>query len=426
LKIEIINTGSEIMLGRILNTHQQWLSRQLADLGYIVTRQVSVADTGEDIESAVRDGLSRAELVITTGGLGPTSDDLTRQQIAALVGAELIEDPEALRRIERFFASRNRPMPGNTRVQALVPAGAQVIQNEHGTAPGLVLEVSGFAADGSKRCLVMLPGPPRELRPMFKNQIAPLLRQRFPLNAAYVCHTYRTTGLGESQVEELIATPLEPLLKAGLIVGYCAQIGQVDVRLEARGPDAAQLVESGGQVIQQALPKYIFGVADERLEDVVVRSLIERRQTLACAESCTGGFLAHRVTNVPGASAAFLGGVVSYSNQAKERLLGVRPETLAEHGAVSEAVAKEMAAGARAQFNADYALAVTGIAGPDGGTAAKPVGTVFIALATTEKATVLKRSYPYDRETFKYVTSQQALELLRRRLNRSVSESGEE
>jgi nicotinamide-nucleotide amidase len=414
--VELINTGSELMLGRVLNTHQQWLCRQLADLGYVVTRQVAVPDTGSDIEQAVREALARADLVITTGGLGPTSDDLTRDLVAQLLGKELREDAAVLAHIRSFFERRKRPVPERTQVQALIPEGATVLHNPHGTAPGLAMELrpNPFRAGGQPSWLIMLPGPSRELRPMFTDSVAPLLQRVLPLPGKFVCRTLRTTGIGESVVQEKIGGPLHGWVEAGLDLGYCARPGQVDVRLAARGGGAEQQVREAEAVVRELLGPHIYGVEDEALETVIVRLLTERQATLALAESCTGGGIANRLTNVPGASAVLLAGLVTYSNAAKQKFLGVQAETLAQHGAVSEPVAREMAEGAREQTQADYALAVTGIAGPSGGTPGKPVGTVFIGLAGPT-GTVIERNFnPFDRETFKQVTSQQALELLRR------------
>ena len=414
--VELINTGSELMLGRVLNTHQQWLCRHLADLGYVVTRQVAVPDTGSDIERAVREALARADLVITTGGLGPTSDDLTRDLVAQLLGKELREDTAVLAHIRHFFESRKRPMPERTRVQAQVPEGATVLPNPHGTAPGLAMEVrrNPFRAGGQPSWLIMLPGPRRELRPMFTDSVAPLLRRVLPLASGFACRTLRTTGMGESVVQEKIGGALHGWVTAGLDLGYCARPGQVDVRLAARGDDAEQQVRKAEAVVRELLGSHIYGVDDEDLETVIVRLLTERRLTLALAESCTGGGIANRITNVPGASTVLLAGLVTYSNVAKQKFLGVHAATLAQHGAVSEPVAREMAEGARRQAAADYALSVTGIAGPSGGTSDKPVGTVFIGLAGPTGTVVERNFNPFDRETFKQVTSQQALELLRR------------
>ncbi|MGA2278774.1 MAG: competence/damage-inducible protein A [Verrucomicrobiota bacterium] len=433
VNIELLNTGSELMLGRVLNTHQQWLCRRLADLGHVVTRQVAVSDTARDIQSAVREALGRADLIITTGGLGPTSDDLTRDLIAQLFGKKLRLDEAVLKHIKRRFAARNLPMPKSNKVQALVPEGALVLANPNGTAPGLAMKVgSGVrglasgkpqtserlspdpkAQNQDAKWLVMLPGPPRELRPMFDNFVAPLLRREFPPAAPLVCRTLRTSGIAESRVQEKIAAPLGALAAAGLEIGYCARPGQVDVRLLARGGNGKKIVRAAEAVVQKILGAQIYGFDDEEMETVVVRLLTERKKTLALAESCTGGCLAHRVTNVPGASAVFPGGFVTYSNAAKQKLLGVRAETLAAHGAVSEAVAREMAEGARSQLGADFALAVTGIAGPGGGTKEKPVGTVFIGLAGEFGAVVERKFNPYERGTFKEITAWQALEMLR-------------
>ncbi len=418
MTVELINTGTELLLGRVLNTHQQWLGRELADLGYVISRQVAVPDEGPAIHQAVEEALHRADLVFTTGGLGPTSDDITRDLIAALLGRKLVENGGVLARIERFFAERKRPMPPSTRVQALVPEGTIVLQNNHGTAPGLAIEIPAgqFGKSPHGAWLIMLPGPPRELRPMFHEAVAPLLKNRIRGADHFFCRTLKTTGLGESVVEERIRQPLAASTTEGLQIGYCARVGEVDVRLVCHRENGNAVVDSATKIVEKILGRHVYSTDGAELEAVVVSLLTERRQTLSLAESCTGGFIANRITNVPGASAVFLEGVVTYSNTAKERLLGVKPETLREPGAVSEACARAMAEGARQRSAADFALSVTGIAGPSGGTATKPVGTVFIGLATAHKTIVLPQVNRYDRETFKLVTSQQALELLRREL----------
>jgi nicotinamide-nucleotide amidase len=398
-----------------------------------VTRQVAVPDTAQDIQSAVREALSRADLVLVTGGLGPTSDDLTRDLIAQLLGKKLQFDEAILDHIKKRFAARNLPMPKNNEVQALVPEGAIVLSNPNGTAPGLAMKITpsegrvirvpnlnqvgdSQSSPLRKQWLVMLPGPPRELCPMFDNLVVPLLRREFPLDAPLVCRTLRTSGIAESLVQEKIASPLGVFVAAGLEIGYCARSGQVDVRLSARGASGEKVVREAEAIVQKILGGQIYGFDDETIEAIVVRLLTERKKTLALAESCTGGCLAHRLTNVPGASAVFLGGWVTYSNEAKQKFLGVRAETLSAHGAVSEAVAREMAEGARSQLGADFAIAITGIAGPGGGTKEKPVGTVFIGLAGAFGTVVERRLNSFERETFKEVTVWQALEMLRTRL----------
>jgi nicotinamide-nucleotide amidase len=414
--IELINTGSELLLGRVLNTHQQWIGRQLADHGFIVQRQTTVPDTAIAITQAVREALTRADGVITTGGLGPTSDDLTRPEIARLLGRPLREDATVLGQIQSFFTKRNRPMPTSTALQALVPDGAVILPNTCGTAPGLLIELkpNPFQSAGRPGWLVMLPGPPRELRPLFTAQFLPWLLARYPDIQRPATRTLRSVGIGESQVEQLIASALAPLTAAGLEIGYCARPGEVDVRLIARGPKAGGMVASAETIVRGLLGDHIYGQDDDELDAVVIGMLRARHLTLGVAESCTGGLLANRLTNIPGASAVFAGGFVTYGNQAKQDCLGVRTETIAAHGAVSEPTALEMARGTRDRLRTDYALAITGIAGPDGGTAEKPVGTAYIAIASGRHTFVLHVLNPSERPTFKQVVSQQALELLRR------------
>jgi nicotinamide-nucleotide amidase len=338
-----------------------------------------------------------------------------------LLGKKLREDAQVLAHIAQFFEIRKRRMPERIRVQALVPDGALVLSNPHGTAPGLAIELrpNPFRA-GANSWLLMLPGPPRELRPMFTDTVVPLLQRVLPLSSSFVCRTLRATGIGESLVEERVSKPLQPFVEAGLEVGYCARPGQVDVRLAARTADAEHLVATAEQIVKERLGLFLYGQEEEEIEETLVRLLTQRQQTLALAESCTGGCIAHRLTNIPGSSAVFLAGLVTYTNDAKHKFLGVQTETLQAHGAVSEPVAREMAEGARNETGADYALAVTGIAGPSGGSETKPVGTVFVALAGPFPTIVEHYFNPFDRGTFKQVTAQQAFDLLRRNLFSSI------
>ena len=393
-------------MGRVLNTHQQWIGQQLALAGYELGFQQTIPDTGEAVQAAVKDSISRSELVIVTGGLGPTSDDVTRARIAELLGVHLEEHNETRQRIVSRFKERNRSIPNAVMVQAQVPQGAAVLPNDYGTAPGLMMQTG-------KGWLILLPGPPRELHPMYINYVAPILAKELPPEKPLSTRTLKTLGIGESSVEELISEPLSELIALGLQIGYCARMGEVDVRLAACGTEALSLIKQAEEIVRDQVGQYIYGVDDDLLEEMVVRDLTKRRQTLAVAESCTGGLLSHRITNVPGSSAVFLAGHCTYSNEAKQDTLGVSLETLGTKGAVSEKVAREMAEGARLKHGADYALATTGIAGPAGGTEGKPVGTVFITLATRQGTQVLKECNHTDRETFKMVTTQQALNLLR-------------
>ncbi|HOW65421.1 MAG TPA: competence/damage-inducible protein A [Candidatus Paceibacterota bacterium] len=418
MNIEIINTGTELMLGSTLNTHHQWLARELFQAGYLVTRQLTVADDGPSIQEAAREALGRADLILITGGLGPTSDDLTRELIAALLGKKLALDESILDRISSFYQDRQRALPPSTRVQAMVPEGARVLTNHYGTAPGLAMECqpNPYRKDGRASLLILLPGPPRELHPMFQEQVLPWVKQKFVLNQPFFARILRTTGLGESSIEEKIGPVLTGLVSEGLELGYCARIGQVDLRLIGRGVRAQEVVGEAEAIIRRELGDAIYGVGEVLLESEVVRMLTEKRQTLSLAESCTGGLIAHRITNVPGASQVLLAGFVTYSNTAKTQFLGVPDEIIRAHGAVSEAVARAMAEGARQHAGSDFALAVTGIAGPAGGSAAKPVGTVFIALASRDETRIVRQFNPLDRESFKLMVSQQALNMLRKKI----------
>lgn len=419
ITVELINTGSELLLGRTLNTHAHWLARRLSDAGYSVSRQTTVADTGEAITAAVREALARVDVVLTTGGLGPTSDDLTRDRVADLLGRKLTEDAETLARIARFFEQRKRVMPASTRVQAMVPEGATILRNDFGTAPGLgfVLESNPYRANAGRSVLAMLPGPPRELRPMFDQQLLPWLEGVMGRKEVWACRTLRTVGIGESMVEDKVAPELADFFAKGGEIGYCAHVGQVDVRLSATGVGSTELVDAACAVVKEHLGVAIFGEGDELLEGAVIRLLRSRGARVATAESCTGGLLSHRLTNVPGSSEGFCGGVVAYSNAMKSSVLGVAPELVLSEGAVSEAVAAAMAEGVRRLSGADYGVALTGIAGPSGGTPEKPVGTVFIAVAGPVGTRVVGRLNAYERATFKEVSATMALDLLRRALD---------
>jgi nicotinamide-nucleotide amidase len=410
MHVELITTGTELLCGKILNTHQQWICTRLFDAGFVVKRQVTVPDDGESIAGAVKESLDRVGIVITTGGLGPTSDDLTREAVAKIFGKELVLDDTAWGRINDFFQKRGRKPPITTKIQAYVPKGCLVFQNENGTAPGLVLQET---YQGRNVIVALLPGPPRELRPMFLSQLEPLLLSLLPNKKKTIHKTYRTIGIGESYVEERLTRPLSQFLKEGIEVGYCAHPSAVDIRISAQGEERAQLLEKAGEAIVQELGKAIFEVGDRALEDVVMSLLKKNRLTLATAESCTGGHVGDLITNVPGSSEVYLGGIISYSNMAKMSQLGVNEETLHKHGAVSEPTAREMAEGARTRLKGDLGVSITGIAGPSGDTPGKPVGTVFIACASSKETICQKFYLPYDRLSFKEAAARHALNLVR-------------
>jgi nicotinamide-nucleotide amidase len=409
MRVVIINTGTELLLGDVLNTHLSFIALEIFPLGLRLDRQITVPD-GVPIRDALSDAFDEAEIVFVTGGLGPTTDDITREITAEFLGLKLRRDPAVMNAITTRAARRGFRLTERVSRQADVPEGAVVLPNENGSAPGLYLA----AHPGPKKerpHLFLLPGPPRELHPMFRASVMPILREIAPLQTASGRRLYRIAGMGESLVEEAIGAQL--LEVPGLELGYCARPGEVDLRLigESSALDQAE------RIISQGLGEAVFSSDGRNLEEVVVTLLTERRQTLALAESCTGGFLAHRITNVPGASAVFLAGYLTYSNEAKTAMLGVDAGLIAKVGAVSEAVAKAMAEGARDLAKATFAVATTGIAGPGGGTDEKPVGTVFVALASEGLPTEVKHFfYPDDRQTFKELTTQAALEMIRRRL----------
>jgi nicotinamide-nucleotide amidase len=408
MRIEVINTGTELLLGNTVNTHGAWFGRELFKLGLRVARQTTVPD-GAAIREAIEEAIGRSDAIIVTGGLGPTSDDLTREITAELLGLELITDEAALRSLEGFFAHRGKPMAQANLKQALVPIGADVLPNPNGTAPGVYVPPR---LNGQANCAIfLLPGPPRELYPMFHHEVAPRLKAMAAIDEAYGSCELKFTGIGESDFHQGIDAKLASI--PNLEFGYCAHIGEVDLRLI--GPPEA--LASGNAIALEKFGSFLISDDGSSLEATVVRALKERGLTLATAESCTGGLIANRITNVPGASAVFGHGFVTYANGAKSSLLNVSPDELAAHGAVSEVVAKQMAAGALQASGSDIAVAVTGIAGPDGGTPEKPVGTAWIGLASANRdAIAFKVYHPRNRHDFKIAVSQAALEAVRRRV----------
>jgi len=397
--IELITTGSELLLGFTLNTHVNYIGRQLGDIGLRLDRHTTVGDQRAAMRAVIAGALDRSDAVIITGGLGPTSDDCTRDVVAELLGRPLVRDETIVAAITERFRKRGMRLPDSVFVQALVPTGAQVLPNPNGTAPGLALDHAG-------KLIVLLPGPPRELKPMFEQYVLPVLKKNFAPADRPICRVFKVVGLAESLVEEKVAPALADL--PDIELGYCARTGEVEVRIITKS------IEPAESRIRAALGDAIFGTGDDRLEDVVIKMLTAAGKTIATAESCTGGLIANRLTNVSGSSAVFINGFVTYSNESKVRLLGVREETLAKHGAVSEEVCREMAEGARR--HADFALATTGIAGPTGGTPEKPVGLVYIGLATPTRIEVKRHMLLFDRETFKFFASQFALDMVRREL----------
>jgi nicotinamide-nucleotide amidase len=402
IDVEVITTGTELLFGSVINTHLAFLGQQLFSLGLRISRQTTVPD-GDTIRDAIVEAAPRCQLILITGGLGPTTDDITREIVAELAGRPLEYDESIFARIKERFQKRGLRLTDPISRQAYVPRGAQVLPNDHGTAPGLYVPATEALPD-----MILLPGPPRELRPMFEQYASPIIRSLVgtPDLTAII---FRTAGLGESYAQELIGADLAAI--KDLELGYCARIGELDLRLVG----SLESVLKGAEIVRARLSEHIVSEDGSEMEAIVVRLLTERGATVAVAESCTGGLLANRFTNVPGASAVFLEGNVTYSNAAKTRTLGVPVELLNSVGAVSKEVAQAMAEGARARAGATYSLSTTGVAGPDGGTPEKPVGTVFVGLASADgPSQVEKLFFPTDRATFKQVVTEAALDLLRK------------
>ncbi len=444
MRLELINTGTELLLGSTINTHLSWLGENLFPLGLRIARQIAIPD-GDIIKEALLETAGRADIVLVTGGLGPTSDDITRELTAELLGLPLQEDAQVLAHIQSYLISRKREMNPHTRRQIMVPEGAMVLHNQFGTAPGLYftpreipagcgIRDAGYGMHEQRNPpneiphpasriphpmsphIILLPGPPRELKPMFTDQVVPILKTITGATTARQMGNFKLSGLGETQVSTTVE---EPILSLGDVeLGYCARPGEVIVRVIGTSEQLA----AAETIIAAAFPENYFTADDVPLEHVVVDLLTRMGQTVSMAESCTGGCVAHRITNIPGASSVLHRSFVTYANEAKTDLLGVPPDMLAAHGAVSKEVAAEMATGCLTASKADHALAITGIAGPGGGSDKKPVGTVYIALASKAKPEPVIEHYLFrmEREGFKNMAAQMALDLLRRRLCRML------
>jgi len=409
MKIEILAVGSELLSPFFQDTNSLYLTRRLNDLGLDVTRKTVVGDDFEELSGAIRAAAAGSDLVLIMGGLGPTGDDITREACAEALGRPLVFKEELLVRIEERFKRRGKVMPPSNRTQANLLEGAEVLQNDNGTAPGQWLLYG-------KTRLALLPGPPRELKPMFEAAVWPKLQDW--RKGATKRLAFKITGLTESEVEGRIADlyPKIPELRLTVL----SSPGQIEIHLTSFGEEgaggAAAALEILGGEIGRRLGDHVFSSAGEELEEVVGRLLGEGRRTLATAESCSGGLLAGRITNVSGSSAYFLEGFITYSNRAKSARLGVSEDLILACGAVSPEVARAMAMGVRIQSGVDYGLAVTGIAGPTGGTPEKPVGLVYTALAWDGGEDVRRNLFLGGREPVKFQSTQKALDMLRRRL----------
>ena len=401
MNIQIINTGNELLIGTTLNTHGAWLGQELLKIGLRVQRQITVPD-GDAIRHELASGLANNDILIITGGLGPTSDDITREETAKALGIDLIEDECALRNIEDFFKSRGKVMAECNKKQALNPCGADVLPNHKGTAPGVYVP----PRLGNSSCAVfLLPGPPFELKPMFLEEVLPRLNSlKLDDSEVSKMQVLSFIGVGESDFHTEIDQQLQQI--EGLEFGYCARPSDIDLRLI--GSEA--MIAEAKEIALNAFGKNCYTQSGESIEQVLVHQLTQHNLQITTAESCTGGFIASRITDVSGASKVFSEGFITYSDQSKSRLLGVAPALLETHGAVSEEVAIAMADGALKAASADIAISVTGVAGPHGGTEQKPVGTVWIGIAQKGKNTfAYKEWHPRGREIFKHIVSQRVL-----------------
>ena len=413
LQCDILNTGSELVLGRTLNRHGAWLGQKLFSEGIEVRRALTLPD-GDIIRHELADSMAQADIVLVTGGLGPTSDDLTRDYVADLLGLGMTLDAETLSRIEARLAARGRVCNDGQRKQALVPHGAVILPNERGTAPGLAFTGEDVLKSVRARMVCLLPGPPGELHPMFIEQVIPLLRTTFAGQmSTRSIRELHFAGIGEGELADRIDTAMAGI--SGLEIGYCAHsMGTVEVRLIG----AEDVLEQAVVLAKQVAAKELFSESSPDLERAVVERLLRRGETVALAESCTGGALASRLTDVPGASGVFGCGIIAYANDTKSAVLGVSPDVLEIHGAVSAEVAIAMAEGALRVGAASHALALTGIAGPGGGLPDKPLGTLWLALASSGRETIaLHQRFLGDRAAFKRSATTHALDLLRRRLD---------
>ncbi|HWP96189.1 MAG TPA: competence/damage-inducible protein A [Syntrophomonadaceae bacterium] len=407
----IISTGTELMLGTTNDTNTTFLSQKLTALGFKVVGKSTVGDSEEYIGDAFRLGLQAADLVVCSGGLGPTRDDLTKETACRVLGVEQVLMEEEAGRLREYFRSRQREMPESNLKQATFPREATVLRNYFGTAPGMYLKRQNTV-------VVLLPGPPREMQPMFKGEVEPLLKQDFALQADLIARrTVKVLGLGESQVEARIGDLMDHAQAYSLALLACD--GEVHIKITAEGEnsrDSHDIMEKISVEIQQRMGKHIFGRDEDTLEGQVADLLVRRGLRVAAAESCTGGLLSKMLTNQPGSSNFFWGSVCTYSNQAKESFLHVSPDTLAEFGAVSPQTAEEMAQGLREFSGVDITLSVTGIAGPDGGSDEKPVGLVYLGLSTPESCQTRELRFVGTRDAVRTLAAKCALDLLRRHL----------
>jgi nicotinamide-nucleotide amidase len=410
---EIITIGDELLIGQVIDTNSAWIATRLNELGIGVKQITSISDNREHILTTLSEASGRANLILITGGLGPTKDDITKTTLCEYFGTGLVFSQEAFEDVNRLFSSRGLPMTDLNRQQAMVPEGCTVIPNHNGTAPGMWFEKDGVI-------YVSMPGVPFEMKGIMENEILPRLADK---SSEVIIHrTILTEGIGESFLAAKIAT-WENNLPKQIKLAYLPQPGMVRLRLSAKGIDKPQLekeLQESADALYKLAGDYIFGEDDETFQEITGQLLKKYGKTLATAESCTGGYLAHLITSISGSSEYFKGSVIAYANEIKEKILGVNPDTLTIYGAVSEETVRQMAEGIQSKFNADYAVAISGIAGPTGGTPEKPVGTTWIAIASPSGTIARKFTLGNHRERNIQRAAISALSLLRKKILENV------
>jgi len=411
MKAEIISIGTELLLGHINNSNAAYIAQELAGIGLDLYHQAVVGDNPQRLGQALKQALKRSSVVITTGGLGPTLDDITSQIIAKILKKNLKLTPPILADIRKHFKSRKIKMPTINQRQAMIPAGSSYILNKMGTAPGLIIPA------GKKKYIIALPGPPREMEPMMTKDIVPFLKKTYKLKGLIKSRLIKTTGLCESEMHKYIADLLE--LSGPVQVGIYAKLGEVNLKIMAKAKTEQQAkkdIAKIEKIIKKRIGGFIFGYDNETLEGNIGKLLRKKKRTLSVAESCTGGLLANRITNSSGSSDYFMGGMVTYCNISKFSLLGVPNSLIKRFGAVSKQVATDMAINIRVRFGTNIGIGITGIAGPGGGTKKKPAGTVHIAMATNVAIYHHKYRFLGSRNDVKLQATQAALDMIRRYL----------
>jgi len=413
INASIITIGDELLIGQVIDTNSAFIAQQMNKAGFVVTRRVAVGDDYDAILSALDEEKKHADIILITGGLGPTADDITKPLLCKYFGGKMIVDEASLANVKHLFENIfKRPFTERNKKQGEVPDCCTVIQNKKGTAPGMIFSQT---IDGKEKIFFSMPGVPFEMMAMMTDDVIPVLQQKY--KAAHISHrTLLTAGVGESTLADLIQR-FEDNLPGNIKLAYLPSYGMVRLRLTSIGDDAVlvdKILDEHFTTLQQLVSDYLVANVDESMEKTLGKILLQKGKTMSTAESCTGGYIAHLITAMPGSSAFYNGSVVSYSNEVKENLLLVKKRTLDAVGAVSEEVVKEMAAGALKNLGTDYTIAVSGIMGPDGGVPGKPVGTVWVCVGSKEKLITHKFSFRFDRERNIRLTALNALNMLRK------------